>query len=61
MVKVGKFIIPVDFIVLDMEEGPMPSPLPIVLGRPFIRIANMKIYVKKGIVSMQVNDEKITF
>ena len=61
MVKVGKFIIPVDFIVLDMEEGPMPSPLPIILGRPFMRTANMKIYVKKDTVSMKVNGEKITF
>jgi hypothetical protein len=61
LVKVGKFILPVDFIVLDMEEGPMPSPLPLILGRPFMRTANMKIYVKKGIVSMKVNGEKIKF
>ena len=58
-VKVVKFILPGDFIVLDMEEGPMPSPLPIILGRPFMRIANMKICVKKDIVSMKVNGEKI--
>jgi hypothetical protein len=25
LVKVGKFILPTDFIVLDMEEAPMPS------------------------------------
>jgi hypothetical protein len=61
LVKVGKFILPVDFIVLDMEEGPMPSPLPIILGRPFMRTANMKICVKTGIVNMKVNGEKITF
>ena len=39
----------------------MPSPLPIILGRPFMRTANMKICVKKGIVSMKVNGEKIVF
>jgi hypothetical protein len=61
LVKVGKFILPVDFIVLDMEEGPMPSSLPLILGRPFMRTANMKICVKKGIVSMKVNGEKIKF
>jgi hypothetical protein len=61
LVKVGKFILPADFIVLDMEEGPMPSPLPIILGRPFMRTANTKICVKKGTVSMKVNGEKITF
>ena len=32
LVRVGKFILLADFIVLDMEEGPMPSPLPIILG-----------------------------
>jgi hypothetical protein len=61
LVKVGKFILPIDFIVLDMEEGPMPSLLPLILGRPFMSTANMKICVKKGIVSMKVNGEKIKF
>jgi hypothetical protein len=61
LVKVGKFILPADFIVLDMEEGPMPSPLSIILGRPFMRTANTKICVKRGTVSMKVNGEKITF
>jgi hypothetical protein len=61
LVKVGEFILPVDFIVLDMEESPMPLPLPIILGRPFMRTADTKICVKKGIVSMKVNGEKIEF
>ncbi|KAL0409370.1 UNVERIFIED_CONTAM: hypothetical protein Sradi_1871400 [Sesamum radiatum] len=33
LVKVGKFIIPVDFIVLDMEED---VNMPLILGRPFL-------------------------
>jgi hypothetical protein len=61
LVKVGEFILPADFIVLDMEEPPMPLPLPIILGRPFMRTADTKICVKKGIVSMKVNGEKIEF
>jgi hypothetical protein len=61
LVKVGKFILPADFIVLDMEEGQMPSPLPIILGRPFMRTANMKICVKKGTVGMKVYGENIVF
>jgi hypothetical protein len=44
-----------------MEESPMPLPLPIILGRPFMRITDTKICVKKGIVSMKVNGEKIEF
>ena len=35
LIKVGKFILPTNFIVLDMKEGHMSSPLPIILGRPF--------------------------
>jgi hypothetical protein len=61
LVKVGEFILHADFIVLDMEESPMPLPLPIILGRPFMRTTNTKICVKKGIVSMKVNGEKIEF
>jgi hypothetical protein len=61
LVKVDQFILPADFIVLDMEESPMPLPLPIILGRPFMRTANTKICVKKGTVSMKVNGEKIEF
>jgi hypothetical protein len=59
LVKVGEFILRADFIALDMEESPMPLPLPIILGRPFMRTA--KICVKKGIVSMKVYGEKIKF
>jgi hypothetical protein len=61
LVKVDQFILPTNFIVLDMEESPMPLPLPIILGRPFMRTANTKIWVKKGTVSMKVNREKIEF
>ena len=61
MVKIGEFILLANFIVLDMEESPMPLPLPIILGRPFMRTADTKICVKKGIVSMKVNGEKIEF
>jgi hypothetical protein len=58
LVKVGEFILPTDFIVLDMEESFMPLPLPIILGRPFMRTIDTKICVKKGFVSMKVNGEQ---
>jgi hypothetical protein len=61
LIKVDQFILPAHFIVLDMEESPMPLPLPIILGRPFMRTADTKICVKKGTVSMKVNGEKIEF
>ena len=33
LVKVGKFILPVDFVILEMEED---DSVPIILGRPFL-------------------------
>ena len=33
LVKVDKFIFPIDFIVLDMEED---MEIPIILGRPLL-------------------------
>ncbi|KAJ9132719.1 hypothetical protein P3X46_033556 [Hevea brasiliensis] len=41
--KVGKFYIPVDFVILDMEED---SNIPIILGRPFLATAGALIDVK---------------
>ena len=32
LIKVGKFIFPVDFVVMDMEED---TQVPLMLGRPF--------------------------
>jgi hypothetical protein len=57
LVKVGEFILPANFIVLDMEEYAMPLLLPIILGRPFMRTADTKICLKNGIVNMKVNGE----
>jgi hypothetical protein len=48
LVKVDQFILPADFIVLDMEEAPMPLPLPIILGRPFMRTADTKFFCEEG-------------
>jgi hypothetical protein len=39
----------------------MPLPLPIIVGRPFMRIADTKICVKNSTVGMKVNEEKIEF
>jgi hypothetical protein len=44
-----------------MEESHMALSLPIILGRPLMRTTDTKICVKKGIVSMKVNGEKIEF
>ncbi|KAK9943069.1 hypothetical protein M0R45_008690 [Rubus argutus] len=40
LVRVDKFILPADFVILDMDEDPkIESGLPIILGSPFMAIA----------------------
>ncbi|XP_056695142.1 uncharacterized protein [Spinacia oleracea] len=56
--RIGKFFIPVDFVVLEMEEDPN---VPIILGRPFLSIAGAIIDVRGGRLSLSVGDEKIEF
>ncbi|XP_052291835.1 uncharacterized protein LOC127900683 [Citrus sinensis] len=54
LVKVDKFIFPVDFIVLDFEAD---KEVPIILGRPFLATGKTLIAVQKGELAMRVNDQ----
>ncbi|XP_073137556.1 uncharacterized protein [Henckelia pumila] len=58
LVKVDKFIFPVDFVVLDMEED---LDMPLILGRPFLAIGKALIDVQKGELHLRVGEEKISF
>ncbi|XP_057745083.1 uncharacterized protein LOC130962942 [Arachis stenosperma] len=58
LVKVGKFIFPADFVVLDMEEEANTS---IILGRPFLATAGAIIDVQKGELVLRLHEEKIVF
>ncbi|KAL5568453.1 hypothetical protein UlMin_025028 [Ulmus minor] len=58
LVKVDKFIFPVDFIVLDYDAD---LEVPIILGRPFLATGRTLIDVKKGELTMRVQDENVTF
>ncbi|GJU09862.1 putative reverse transcriptase domain-containing protein, partial [Tanacetum coccineum] len=58
MVKIDKFIFPVDFVILDMEED---HRIPIILGRPFLATAHAMIDVFNKKISFEVGDEIITF
>jgi hypothetical protein len=60
LVRVDKFILPADFVILDMDEdSKIESRLPIILGRTFMAMAGAKINVQKGIVKLKVLGEKI--
>ena len=58
LVKVGKFIFPVDFIILDMEED---SQVPLLLGRPFLATGAALIDMQKGILTLRVGEETADF
>ncbi|XP_076917361.1 uncharacterized protein LOC143577409 [Bidens hawaiensis] len=58
LVKVDKFVFPVDFMVLDMEAD---KKVPIILGRPFFRTAKALIDVYEGRITLRVDDENVTY
>ncbi|XP_073152984.1 uncharacterized protein [Henckelia pumila] len=58
LVKVDKFIFPVDFVVLDMEEV---LDMPLILGRLFLETGKALIYVQKTVLLLRVGEEKISF
>ena len=58
LVKVDKFIFPVDFIVLDIEED---HEVPLILGRSFLATGRAMIDVQQGNLILRINDEHVTF
>ncbi|KAK5836293.1 hypothetical protein PVK06_012071 [Gossypium arboreum] len=57
LVKIDKFIFPIDFIVLDIEED---SNTPLIIGRPFLTTVKTVIDVGTGELTLRVGDETIT-
>ena len=58
LIKVGKFIFPLDFVVMDMEED---TQVPLLLGRPFLYIGATLIDVKMGELTLIVGEEAVHF
>ena len=58
LVKVGKFILPVDFVVIKMEED---TQVPLLLGRPFLATGTALIDVQKDELTLRVGDEAVQF
>jgi len=61
MVRVSELIFPVDFYVLNMEEGFSHGSVPIILGRPFMKTARTKIDVYDGTLFMEFGDIVVHF
>ena len=58
LVKVGKFIFPVDFVIMQMEED---TKIPLLLGRPFLTTGGALIDVQEGELTLRVGNEAMHF
>ena len=58
LVKVGKFIFPVDFVMIDIVED---KQIPLLLGRPFLATGVTLIDVEKGELTLRVGTEEVHF
>ena len=59
--QVNGLIFPADFYVLDMDGECSPKKLPLLLGRPFMKIARTKIDVYNGTLTMEFVGEITSF
>nr|GEZ09359.1 hypothetical protein [Tanacetum cinerariifolium] len=58
LVRIGKFIFPIDFVILDIPEN---DDVPLILGRPFLSTTHAKIDVFKRKITLRVREEKLVF
>ncbi|GJS41079.1 putative reverse transcriptase domain-containing protein [Tanacetum coccineum] len=58
LVRIGKFIFPIDFIIWDIPDD---NDAPLILGRPFLFTTHAKIDVFKFKITLRVGEEKIIF
>ena len=53
LIRVGEFIYPVDFIVLETEKvANVANQIPVILGRPFLATANALINCRNGMMRL---------
>ncbi|XP_070020724.1 uncharacterized protein [Nicotiana sylvestris] len=58
LVRVDKFILPSNFVILDCEVY---YKVPIILGRPFLTTGKALVNVEAGELTFRVGDEKVVF
>ncbi|XP_070002164.1 uncharacterized protein [Nicotiana sylvestris] len=58
LVRVDKFILPADFVILDCKVD---YEVPIILGRPFLATGKALVNVEAGELTFRVGDEKVVF
>ena len=58
LVKIQNFVVPVDFVVLDMETD---VKTPLILGRPFLSTVRANIDVGAGMIHLNINGKEEKF
>ncbi|GKD79549.1 DNA-directed DNA polymerase [Tanacetum coccineum] len=58
LIKIDKFVLPVDFVILDMRED---TSILIILRRPFLAIARAMIDVFNKKITLRVWNEEVIF
>ncbi|XP_070016957.1 uncharacterized protein [Nicotiana sylvestris] len=58
LIRVDKFILQADFVILDCE---LDYEVPIILGRPFLAMGKALVDVEAGELTFRVGDEKVIF
>ncbi|GJU50344.1 zinc knuckle CX2CX4HX4C containing protein [Tanacetum coccineum] len=58
LIKIDKFIFPIDFVILDMVED---LKMPIILGRPLLATAHATVDIFWKSISLEVDNEKVIF
>ncbi|GKE56165.1 DNA-directed DNA polymerase, partial [Tanacetum coccineum] len=58
LIKVDKYVLPIDFVILDMPED---SRVPMILGRPFLATARAMIDVFNKKITRRVGDDEEIF
>ncbi|XP_009590875.1 uncharacterized protein [Nicotiana tomentosiformis] len=58
LVKVDKFVFPVDFIVVNMEEN---GGIPMILGRPFLATDRTILDIQESQLMLRVGEERVVF
>ncbi|GJU05026.1 reverse transcriptase domain-containing protein [Tanacetum coccineum] len=58
LVQFGKFVFPIDFVILQIEED---DRVPLILGRPFLHTADAIIRVKNKELNLGIREDRETF
>ncbi|XP_050877395.1 uncharacterized protein LOC127081156 [Lathyrus oleraceus] len=56
LVKIDKFVFPVDFVILEMPED---EEIPLILGRPLLETGKCLINIEERTMTLKVYDEEL--